>query len=88
MKVMKMDKVLVKVYVPTIEEIYDIWIPAQKKIWNVIYLMVKAINDLSNDCYKPSKLPQLYDKITSEEYDVNLTVKESTIRSGTELILI
>lgn len=85
---MKMDRVLVKVYVPTIEEIYDIWIPAQKKIWNVIYLLVKAINELTNGYYNPSKVPQLYDKITAEKYDMNLNVKESTIRSGTELILI
>ena len=83
-----MEKVLVKVYVPVIEEIYDIWIPAHKKIGNIIYLLLKAINELSNDCYKPSQIPQLYDKITAEQYDVNLTVKESTIRSGTELILI
>ena len=83
-----MNKVLVKVYVPTIEEIYDVWIPAHKKIGNIIYLLVKAINELSNGDYEPSKVPQLYDKLTAEEYDVNLIVKESTIRSGTELILI
>lgn len=83
-----MDKVLIKLYVPTIEEIYDVWIPANKKIGNIIVLLVKAIRDLSNGCYEPNRMPQLYDKLTAEEYDINLSVKESTIRSGTELILI
>ena len=41
-----------------------------------------------NGDYEPSKVPQLYDKLTAEEYDVNLIVKDSTIRSGTALILI
>ena len=83
-----MDKVLVKIYVPVLEEIYDVWIPSHKKIGNVIYMLVKAINELNDGCYKPYKMPSLYDKLTADEYDVNFSVKESTIRSGTELILI
>lgn len=83
-----MNKVLVKVYVPMLEEIYDVWIPAHRKIYNVIFLLVKAINELNDNCYKPNKMPMLYDKLTAEVYDVNLRVKESTIRSGTEVILI
>lgn len=83
-----MDKVLVKIYVPKMEIIYDVWIPSHKKIGNVIYMLVKAINELNDGCYMPNKMPSLYDKLTADEFDVNLSVKESTIRSGTELILI
>lgn len=84
----KMDNVLVKLYVPMLEEIYDVWIPSHKRIYNVIVLLVKAINELNNNCYKPSKMPMLYDKLTAEMYDVNLKVSQTTIRSGTELILL
>ncbi len=83
-----MNKVLIKVYVPKLEEIYDVWIPVHKKIYNVIFLLVKAINELSDNGYKPDKIPLLYDKLTAEEYDVNISIKDSTIRSGTEVILI
>ena len=83
-----MDKVLIKLYVPMLEEIYDVWIPAHKRIYNVIFLLVKAINELNDNSYQPSKMPILYNKLTSEAYDINLTVKESTIRSGSEIILI
>lgn len=88
MMVMKMNDVLIKLYVPMLEEIYDVWIPAHKKIYNVIMLLVKAINELNNNCYIPKEMPLLYDKITAESYDVNLRVKETDIRSGTELILL
>lgn len=83
-----MDKILVKVYVPMLEKIYDVWIPSHKRIYNVIGLLVKAVNELNDNCYRPEKAPMLYDKITGEIYDINLNVKESTMRSGTEVILL
>ena len=86
--VMKMNNVLVKIYVPMLEEIYDVWIPSHKRIYNVIYLLVKAINELNNNSYNPSEMPILYDKLTAEIYDINSKVNETSIRSGTELILI
>ena len=83
-----MDKVLVKVYVPMLEKIYDVWIPSHKRIYNVIDLLIKAVNELNDNCYRPDKLPMLYDKLTVEVYDINLSIKDSTIRSGTELVLL
>ena len=49
---------------------------------------IKAINDLNGNDYNPTKKPMLYDKVTAEMYDINLSIKESNIRSGTEVILI
>ena len=83
-----MDKILVKVYVPMLEKIYDVWIPSHKRIYNVIDLLIKAVNELNDNCYKPAKMPMLYDKITAKAYDINLSVKESTMRSGTEVVLL
>lgn len=83
-----MDKILVKVYVPMLEKIYDVWIPSHKRIYNVIDLLIKAVNELNDNCYSPNKMPMLYDKITAKIYDVNLSVKESTMRSGTEIVLL
>ena len=83
-----MDKVLVKVYVPMLEKIYEVWIPSHKRIYNVIDLLIKAVNELNDNCYRPDKLPMLYDKLTAEVYDINLSIKDSTIRSGTELVLL
>ena len=83
-----MDKVLVKVYVPMLEKIYDVWIPSHKRIYNVIDLLIKAVNELNDNCYRPDKIPMLYDKLTAEVYDIKLSIKDSTIRSGTELVLL
>ena len=86
--VMRMDKVLVKLYVPMLEEIYDVWIPTHKSIYNVIVFLVKAINELKDNSYQPTQIPILYDKLTAEPYNLNSKIKDTTIRSGAELILL
>ncbi len=83
-----MNKILVKVYVPMLEEQYDILIPINRRIYNVVKLITKAIYELSNGYYEPKNKPVLYDKITAIPYDDNLSIRESNIRNGTELILL
>ena len=60
-----MNKLLVKLYVPSLEEEYNVWIPLNKRIGGIVLLLVKAINEISGGIYKPSKMPVLYDKITA-----------------------
>lgn len=86
--VMKMNKILVRLYVPTVEKEYDIWIPPNRRVHTVIKLIVRAINELTNGEYSPKKFPMLYDKKTAELYDINLTIGETSIRNGSEIILI
>lgn len=83
-----MNKVLVSVYVPELEENYDFWIPINRKVYRIILLLIKIINESSGDYYRPTKMPLLYDKITANPYDINLTVKDNAIQNGTEMILI
>lgn len=83
-----MNKVLVKLYVPILDEIYDIWLPLNKKIYNIIHLLVRVINEINDNCYRGGESPRLYDKKTADQYDVNLILKETDIRNGSELILL
>lgn len=82
------NKILVKLYVPKIEAEYDVFLPPNKKIYTIIKLLVKAVNEFCGGYYQPSRLPVLYDKYTAKPFDVNLTIKESTIRNGAEIVLI
>lgn len=83
-----MNKILVKLYVPMIEQQYDIWLPLNRRIHNVICLLVKAVYESSGGVYQPKTMPLLFDKLSAKQYDVNLTIKESDIRNGTQLVLI
>ncbi len=82
-----MNKILVKLYVPMIEEQYDVWIPINKKVYKVIKLLTKAVDEFSGGYYKPANTPMLYEKLTAREYDINLTIKENNIKNGAEIIL-
>lgn len=83
-----MNEVLVKLYVPTIDQQYDIWLPINKKIDTIITLLVKAVNEFTKGYYNPGKMPYLYDKVTTNAFDINLRVIDTEIRNGTELIMI
>ena len=82
-----MYKVLIKLYVPMIDEKYDLWLPLNKRVYNVILLLTKAIDELSGGYYKPEHTPMLYDKMTGAQYDISVNVKEAGIINGMELIL-
>jgi len=84
----KINKVLVKLYVPTIGKEYDIWIPLNRRVHSVVKLIVKSINEFTYGEYAPKKLPILYDKKNGKPYDINLTIGETNIRNGSEIILI
>ena len=83
-----MNKILVSIYVPALEENYDFWITINKKIYKIILLLIKIINESSGDYYRPTTMPLLYDKLTAKPYDINMTVKDNQIGNGTEMILI
>ena len=83
-----MNKILVKLYVPTIEQQYEIWLPINKKKHKIIKLLVKSVYEFSGGHYNPTKMPMLYDRATGNMFDVNLNAKENNIKNGAGIILI
>lgn len=84
----KMNKVLVKLYVPALEAKYDMKIPLNKNIYEITKLLINFINEINNGIYKPSEFPMLYNKSTGKMFNINLSVKENNIINGSELVLI
>lgn len=83
-----MEKVLVKLYVPTIEQEFDIKIPLGRNIGSTILLLLKGIKEISKIDYQPNTIPVLYNKNTGNPYDYNIVINDTDIKNGTELILI
>ena len=83
-----MNKVFIIVEVPLIEERYEVYIPIGKKIHKVASILAKAVFELSGGHYPASKDATLYSKVTGKPYNINMTVKDTDIRNGTEVILI
>ena len=84
----RMNKVLVTVYVPILEEQCDMLVPINKTVYNVILLMSKVIYEINDGYYEPEGIPILYNKLTGMPYNINSKIIDTDIRNGTEVVLI
>lgn len=81
------NKVNVEVVVPALEEQYNVFIPVNKKTIEIIFLLNKAINDMSSGCFPLNDELTLVDGFNGSVYNVDKTVKENKILNGSRLIL-
>ena len=81
------NKFLVELVVPALELNYDVFIPVNLKIGNVIELCSKVIADFSGGYFNISDMNVLYNGKTGELYGSNILVRNTDIRNGTRLIL-
>ena len=81
------NKILVIVYVPLIEKNFNIYIPIVKKVGTVKNLIIKIVEESSENAFVDDGCKNLYDKKTGDIIDDNLFVKYSGLKNGTKLIL-
>ena len=82
------NKVLVDVIVPLLEEKYQLYIPINKRISVVIRLIEKALNEMTNGYYPIKEDSVIIDVESGNVYDINITVKESKMIHGSQIILL
>ena len=83
-----MNKVLIKLYVPTLGENYDIYIPVNEMVWKVNRLIVKLISDMSNDNFSIDKDYALINIDTAMIYNNNDIIINTDIRNASRLLLV
>ena len=81
------NKFLIQLVVPDIDEKFDLFIPINKRIGNIIVLLNKSVNEITNGAYVGTTETSLYNKITGVKYDINDLVRNTDIKHGTTLIL-
>lgn len=82
------NKVLVKLDIPVMDQSFDVLIPVNELIWKIASLALKGSCEITNLEITDNKKIIFVNKITNEIYPSNKTVYESTIRNGTELVLL
>lgn len=80
-------RVYVVIETPVLDKKYELLVPIDRRIYELIDLLKKNIPDLNENYYKNNQ-PSLFNKSTGEIYDMNLIIKNSNIKTGTRLILI
>ncbi len=83
-----MDKILVTVRVPRLEESFDFLIPIHKKIGNVLLALEKIVYDQSKEYFVREEAHHLYDIETGIILEPQKIVKEVGLRNGSVIILV
>ena len=80
-----MNKILVSVVIPILEKEYEIFIPKNRRVSNVIKMIIKGVSD---ENYMPKYFPKLYNKETGKIYGYDQIIQDTDIENATKLILI
>lgn len=82
-----MNKILVLVYIPEIEQEYDVYIPINKKIGTIKKYLISSVEEFNDGNVSNIENLKLYDKESSMKYNNDTLVRDSGIKNGTKLIL-
>jgi len=81
------NKIYVEISIPSIEKKYDLFIPKNRKIGEVVILINKAINEMTLGTFPILNNLCMVDKATGTIFDNNITVESSGIINSQELII-
>jgi len=82
------NKLLISVCVPILEQEYDMHIPINKKVGTVRRVIVDAISEMSGGYLVNKENLKLYDRKSGVCYDNDTMVKDSDIHNGTKMLLL
>lgn len=82
------NKILVKIYVPSIDEEYEVYIPVNETINKVLELILKSVSELSDDNLDLNQKHYLLDPETSITYDNSNIVRDTNIKNSKKIILV
>lgn len=82
-----MDKVLVSIYVPSIEQEYNVYLPINIKLLDVINSFQNDLINLSDKNYEIIENPILYSDYDGKILNMNNIVKDCGIKKGCRLLL-
>jgi hypothetical protein len=81
------NKVLVELVVPILEENYDVYIPVNRKIGDVIATLSKMVSEMSLGYFIANNKNVLYSGDTGDIYPMDEMVINTDIRNGSKIIL-
>ncbi|MEG6533636.1 methyltransferase [Caldifermentibacillus hisashii] len=83
-----MNKVLVEIFLPAANQSFDVYIPLESRMSEVLVLVSSLLSDLSDGKYKATHDAVLCDAETGIIFNINMTVFELGIKNGSKLMLI
>ena len=82
------NKILIEIYVPSIDEEYEIYIPTNESIKKVLELIVKSVFELSDSNLSLEQQHYLLDPDTSSIYMNDQIIRDTNIKNSKKIILV
>lgn len=83
-----LDKILVEIFLPAINQSYDVYIPLDSRLHEVEALFMGAFAELSGGYFTASHKTVVCDRITGNQLDINKSALELGLHNGSRLMLI
>lgn len=83
-----MNKVLVEISLPAAGRSFDVYLPLESQMSEVVMLVSALLSDLSDGKYKANDNAVLCDAATGIIYNINMAIAELGITNGSKLMLI
>lgn len=83
-----MEKVLVEIFVPVLDRSFDVFIPLQSPMHEVLELIKKAVSEMSDGRFIANQNTTICHREDGSILNINLSVYELEIRNGSKLMLI
>lgn len=83
-----MDKIYVNIFVPALDQSFDIELPINLEMKYAIDNIQNAIKEITEDAYVVKKEIQLFDKSTGDLINMNNIVKYSGLKNGSSIMLV
>lgn len=82
-----MNKLLISIEVPSIEQTFDLFIPINKKMGTIKKYVLDGIKNLSGNILE-DKNYMFFDIDTGTKYGNNIYVKDSGIKNGARIMMV
>ena len=83
-----MDKILIEVYAPILGKTFDIFIPQECQMFEILDLIKKAVADMSDGTFAANDSTALCNRSDGTILNINLSAYELGLHNGLKLILI
>ncbi len=80
-------RVYVVIEMPILDRKYELLVPIDRRIHDLISVLVKAVPELKSNFYE-RRDPVLISKTNGTVYDLNAVIKNTDIKNGTRLLLL
>ena len=82
------NKINISLVVPSLGDTYNMFIPVNKSVGEIIKLLNQAINELTDGEFPIKNDLSLIDLLTGTIYNIEYSVKDNKIKNGSRLALI